>query len=261
MNLEIKDHVVIVTGGASGIGRSIVDVLIEEEAVPVIVDKNKAAIDETLGEYEAKGISLLGIEGDLVYPSFCENAVKETAERHGRIDGLVNNAGINDKIGLEDGSPEAFMGSIERNLLHVYCMAHYALPHLKESSGPIVNISSKTAVTGQGSTSGYIAAKGGVLGLTREWALDLEPYGIRANAILPAEVWTPMYDYFINTFDDPEAQLKKMTSKIPFGRRMTTPREIADMAVYLLSNARAGHITGQFMHVDGGYVHLDRMMT
>ena len=261
MNLEINDHVVIVTGGASGIGRSIVDVLVEEQAFPVIVDKNAEALKVTVDEYATKGILLLGIEGDLVSPAFCQEAVNKTIDRFGRLDGLVNNAGINDKIGLEEGSPEAFMGSIERNLLHVYCMAHYALPYLKENAGAIVNISSKTAVTGQGSTSGYIAAKGGVLGLTREWAVDLEKYGMRANAILPAEVWTPMYDYFINTFADPKAQLEKMTSKIPLGRRMTTPREIADMAVFLLSNARAGHITGQFMHVDGGYVHLDRMMT
>ena len=261
MNLELKDHVIIVTGGASGIGRSIVDVLVEEEAIPVLVDKNRDTLQATQDEYKSKGVDLLTIEGDLVAPSFCEQAVRDTINRYGRVEGLVNNAGINDKIGLEEGSPDAFMGSIERNLLHVYCMAHYALPHLKESKGAIVNISSKTAVTGQGSTSGYIAAKGGVLGLTREWAVDLEKYGIRSNAILPAEVWTPMYDYFMNTFDDPKAQLEKMTSKIPFGRRMTTPREIADMAVFLLSNSRAGHITGQFMHVDGGYVHLDRMMT
>ena len=261
MDLELKDHVIIVTGAASGIGRSIVDVLIEEDAFPVLVDKNPDMLTSTLQAFQEKGISLLGVEGDLVSPAFCERAVSETINRYGRLDGLVNNAGINDKVGLEEGSPDAFMGSIERNLLHVYCMAHYSLPYLKESNGAIVNISSKTAVTGQGGTSGYIAAKGGVLGLTREWAVDLEKYGIRANAILPAEVWTPMYDYFINTFKDPKAQLEKMTSKIPFGRRMTTTREIADMAVFLLSNARAGHITGQFMHVDGGYVHLDRMMT
>ncbi len=261
MNLGLKDKVVLVTGGASGIGRSIVETLIEEGAIPVVVDKNAEAIEETTHFCAEKGFDLLGITGDLVAPSFCRASVEQTFDRYRRLDGLVNNAGINDKVGLESGSPEAFMDSIKRNLLHVYCMAHYALPQLKLHKGAIVNISSKTAVTGQGETSGYVAAKGGVLGLTREWAVDLEPYGIRVNAILPAEVWTPMYDYFINTFDDPEAQLKKMTSNIPFGRRMTTTREIADMAVFLLSNDRAGHMTGQYLHVDGGYVHLDRMMT
>ena len=261
MNLNLTDAVIIVTGGASGIGRSIVDVLIEEGAIPVIVDKNPQTLSETRKDLENNGASLLGIEADLVSPDACQHAIQQTVERYGRLDGLVNNAGINDKVGLEQGSPEAFMASISRNLLHVYCMAHYGLPYLKQSKGPIVNISSKTALTGQGETSGYIAAKGGVLSLTREWAVDLEPFGMRVNAVIPAEVWTPMYDYFINTFDDPDAQLRKMTSKIPFGRRMTTPREIADMVVFLLSNDRAGHITGQFMHVDGGYVHLDRMMT
>ena len=261
MNLQLTDKIFIVTGGASGIGRAIVDVLIEEGAIPVLVDKNPEALVETLEAYEKSGTSLLGIEGDLVSPAFCQQAIEQTVDRYERIDGLINNAGINDKVGLEGGSPEAFIASLERNVVHVYSMAHYALPHLKERAGPIVNISSKTAITGQGGTSGYIAAKGGVLALTREWAVDLEPYQIRVNCVVPAEVWTPMYDYFVHTFDDPKAQLEKMTSKIPFGRRMTTPREIADMVVFLMSNDRAGHITGQYLHVDGGYVHLDRMMT
>ena len=260
MQLNIQNNVIIVTGGAKGIGRAIVDLLIEEEAIPVIADKDEAATKDVQSVYAQQGIEIFGTLGDLVDPKTCKRMVDETAAKYGRIDGLVNNAGINDKVGLEDGSPEEFMASIEKNLLHVYCMAHYALPHLKQSAGSIVNISSKTAVTGQGGTSGYIAAKGGVLGLTREWAVDLEKYGIRANVVLPAEVWTPMYKYWVGTFDDPQAKLDEMTSKIPFGRRMTMPEEIAAMVVFLLS-PRAGHITGQYLHVDGGYVHLDRMMT
>jgi NAD(P)-dependent dehydrogenase (short-subunit alcohol dehydrogenase family) len=260
MDLGLQDRVVIVTGGAKGIGRAITHLLIEEGAVPVIADKDQEAVDAAKTDFEPAGLDLLGIVGDLVEPSICERVIEATVERHGRIDGLVNNAGINDKVGLETGTPRAFMESIERNLLHVYCMAHYALPYLKKTGGPIVNISSKTAVTGQGNTSGYIAAKGGVLGLTREWAVDLAAYGIRVNAVLPAEVWTPLYEYWVSTFKDPEGKRREMESQIPLGRRMTSPEEIASMVVYLLSR-QASHITGQHLHVDGGYVHLDRMMT
>ncbi len=259
MQLGLNDKIIIVTGGAKGIGRAITDILIEEGAVPVLVDKDEKTLDEVITFYENKGEAIAGVAGDLIHPETSERAVEKTMERFGRIDGLVNNAGFNDRIGLDAG-PKAFVESLERNLLHVYCMAHYSLPHLKVSHGPIVNISSKTAVTGQGGTSGYIAAKGGVLGLTREWAAELAPFGIRVNAILPAEVWTPLYEHWVSHHDDPEAAKRGIENYIPFGNRMTTPREIASMVVYLLSN-QATHITGQHLHVDGGYVHLDRMLT
>lgn len=259
MNLELTDKIIIVTGGAKGIGRAITDILIEEGAVPVIADMDKDALEEVVAHYESEGQAIAGVEGNLVEPKNCKRVVTKTVERFGRIDGLVNNAGVNDRIGLDAG-PKKFMESIERNLLHVYCMTHYCLDYLKKSQGHIVNISSKTALTGQGDTSGYIAAKGGVLGLTREWALELAPHGIRANCVVPAEVWTPLYEYWVSRFEDPDAMKKQMESYIPYGNRMTTPREIASMVVYLLSN-QASHVTGQYLHVDGGYVHLDRMMT
>jgi L-fucose dehydrogenase len=173
---------------------------------------------------------------------------------------LVNNAGINDNVGLENGSPQKFLHSLERNLLHYYHMAHYALPALKKSRGCIVNIGSKVAMTGQGGTSGYAASKGAILALTREWAAELLPYGIRVNALLPAEVMTPLYKQWLGTFPDQEAKLRHITSKIPLGKRMTEPDEIAAMALFLMSS-QAGHVTGQHVLVDGGYVHLDRALT
>jgi L-fucose dehydrogenase len=163
-------------------------------------------------------------------------------------------------VGLEDGNPQHFIDSLGRNLLHYYNMAHYAVPHLMRCRGSIVNISSKTAVTGQGGTSGYVAAKGAILGLTREWAVELLPYSIRVNAVIPAEVMTPLYQQWLGTFPSPEEKLKSIVSKIPLDKRMTTPEEIAAMVAFLIS-PKAGHITGQHLFVDGGYVHLDRALT
>ena len=139
-------------------------------------------------------------------------------------------------------------------------MAHFALPYLKKTRGCIVNISSKTAITGQGGTSGYASSKGAILALTREWAAELLGYGIRVNAVIPAEVMTPLYRQWLGTFPDPEQKLQSVLAKIPLEHRMTSPDEIAAMVVFLLS-ARAAHITGQHLFVDGGYVHLDRALT
>ncbi len=206
------------------------------------------------------GESVAFVLGELQVDGVCERVVAETVQRFGQIDGIVNNAGLNDGASLEKG-PQAFRRSLEINLWHYYDLVHYALPHLKASRGAIVNISSKVAMTGQGGTSGYAAAKGAQLGLTREWAADLLPHGIRVNAILPAEVMTPLYrNWLDHTFTDPAQKEAEIVAKIPLEKRMTTPEEIAAMAVFLLS-PRSSHTTGQFLSVDGGYLHLDRGLT
>ncbi|MCB0559928.1 MAG: SDR family oxidoreductase [Lewinellaceae bacterium] len=261
MDLMLKDKVFIVTGGSKGIGEGVSRSLAAEGAIPVIASRSVAASEQLVKELLATGRSASFIAGDLAEPSQCQAVVEQTISRFGRIDGIVNNAGVNDGVGLENGSPEGFLSSLHKNLLHYYSLVHFALPYLKESRGAIVNISSKVALTGQGQTSGYAAAKGAQLALAREWAAELLPYGIRVNAVLPAEVLTPLYENWLNTaFDDPEAKRKEITGKIPLEKRMTTKAEIADMVVFLLS-ARSSHTTGQWIIVDGGYVHLDRSLT
>lgn len=260
MDLQLKDKVFIVTGGSKGIGAAITHAIAREGGIPVIVTRSEAATQELLDLLKDQGTEAHAIIGDLQQLENCRRAIEETAGRYGRIDGIVNNAGMNDGAGLEKG-PEAFRASIQLNLFHYYDLVHYALPYLKESKGAIVNISSKVAVTGQGNTSGYAAAKGAQLALTREWAAELLPYSIRVNAILPAEVMTPLYRRWLdNSFTDPAAKEAAIVSKIPLENRMTKAEEIADMAVFLLSE-RSAHTTGQWMIVDGGYVHLDRSLT
>jgi NAD(P)-dependent dehydrogenase (short-subunit alcohol dehydrogenase family) len=259
MDLELTNKVVIVTGGAKGIGEGIVRVLAKEGAIPVIIGRSEEDNITLADELKSQDLEAFQIVAELTEPAACEYAIKAVITEYGRIDGLINNAGVNDSVGLEKGNYEDFMRSQHRNLVHYYLMAHLALPELKKSKGNIVNIGSKVAETGQGNTSAYAAANGGRNALTREWAVELLPYGIRVNAVIVAECWTPLYQSFIATLPDPEQKLKDIVKNIPLGRRMTTTEEIAKTVVFLLSEA-SSHTTGQLIHVDGGYTHLDRVI-
>lgn len=257
MDLQLKDKVIIVTGGAKGIGEGIVKVLAAEGAIPVIVGRSEADNKKVVVEIEKRGEKAFQVVAELTNPEESEKAVQTVLKKFGRIEGLVNNAGVNDGVGLENGSYEKFMASLHKNVVHYYLLAHYALPALKETKGAIVNIGSKTAETGQGGTSAYAAANGGRNALTREWAVELLKYSIRVNAIIVAECWTPLYEKWIQTLPNPKTKLLEIEAKIPLGNRMTTAEEIANATAFLLSE-RSSHTTGQLIHVDGGYVHLDR---
>jgi L-fucose dehydrogenase len=259
MDMWLKDRVVLVTGGAKGIGAAICELLAAEGAIPVVNGRNPADNVAVVGRIEAAGGRAFAVEAELTQTDQCEKAVKTAVARFGRIDGLVNNAGINDGVNLEHGDTERFIASLRKNLIHYYEMAHFALPELKKSRGAIVNIGSKVAETGQGGTSAYAAANGGRNALTREWAVELSKYGIRVNAVIVAECWTPMYETWLSKQPDPAAARARIESRIPLAQRMTTAEEIANTVVFLLSD-RSSHTTGQLIHVDGGYLHLDRAM-
>ncbi len=259
MDLHLKNKIIIVTGGARGIGAGIAELLAKEGAVPIIIGKDISDNLAIVKKIKAQKGKAFSVYAELTQPKDCKNAVEKIVKKFGRIDGLVNNAGINDGIGLETGSYEGFIASLHKNLVHYYLIAHHALPYLKISKGAIVNITSKTAETGQGNTSAYAASNGGRNALTREWAVELLKYSIRVNAVVVAECFTPLYESWIKTLPNPEETLEKIKSKIPFERRMTTTEEIANMVVFLLSD-NSSHTTGQLIHVDGGYVHLDRAL-
>ena len=261
MDLQLKDKVVLITGGAKGIGEAIARGCVREGAIPFFADKDVEAGERLQSEFLSAGAKCSFHCADVLPPENCKALVEQTLRDFGRLDVLVNNVGANDNVGLENGSPEKYVSSLRLNLFHYYNMAHYALPALKKTQGGcILNIASKVAVTGQGGTSGYTSAKGAILSLTRDWAAELLPCGIRVNALVPAEVITPLYKQWVSTFPNPEEKLAHIVSKIPLGKRMTQPHEIAAMVLFLIS-PQASHITGQHVFVDGGYTHLDRALT
>lgn len=257
MKLNVQDKVFIVTGGASGIGEAICKVLSAEGAIPCILDRDLDKSKKVEQDIKNAGGQVFYRLTQLTDEEDCKKAVEEIIARFGSIDGLVNNAGLNDGVGLENGNYEDFISSLKRNVTHYFMVAHYALPALIQSKGAILNITSKVAETGQGGTSGYAAANGVRNDLTTEWSVELAKYGIRVNSIVVAECMTPQYEWWIQQQDDPQQKIKEISQRIPLENRMTTPKEIADMAAFLLSENASG-ITGEFIHVDGGYVHLDR---
>lgn len=260
MDLGLKNKVVVISGAAGmkgSIGETILHNLANEGAIPAIIDRNDRAI-EYVDEIQKKGIDALYCKTDVTDPEQIKKAIIKITEKYGRIDVVINNVGVNDGAGLE-ATYEEFMNSLKLNLVSFFLIVKFAVPFLKESKGNILNIGSKVALTGQGGTSGYAAAKGGVLGLTREWAVDLIQYGIRSNAIIISECWTPSYKSWIESIANGDQKLKSIIKKIPLENRMTTPQEIANTCLFTISE-KSSHTTGQFITVDGGYVHLDRSL-
>jgi L-fucose dehydrogenase len=172
------------------------------------------------------------------------------------IYGLVNNAGANDGVGLDKG-PAAFRASLNQNLVHYYTMVHLLRDDLRRTGAPVVNISSKTALTGQGGTSAYVAAKAAQLGLTREWAVEFLPTSVRVNAIVVAEVMTPLYRRWLDTMPDPEARSCQHHRAHPSGK--PHDHRARDRRLLRLSAVGSRQPYHRAMDVpDGGYTHLDR---
>jgi L-fucose dehydrogenase len=222
VDLRLKDKVILVTGGATGIGAAIVRACSREGAIPAIVDRHTEAGEKIEKELQNGGASCRFVTAD---PSSSEGyalAVQEIVKTFGRIDALVNYAGAHEEVAVESQKPEEFVASLNRYLTHYYSMAHYALPHLKQSKGVIVNIVGKTNTAGQSGTPDYSCAKGAIQSLTREWAAELIAYGIRVNAIIPNEG----------------------------AKRLTIADEVAAATLLLISRESA-HITGQHLMMEG----------
>ncbi len=257
VKVDFDQKVIVVTGGASGIGRCLVIEYLKAGGSVACVDRDACKLNDLCASVPEYKNQLHGLSIDLTADGACQEAIADTINRFGRIDVLVNNAGANDSKDL-NSSPREFRASLLANLEHYYGMTHFALPWLKQTRGCILNMSSKVAVVGQGGTSGYAAAKGAINALSRDWAIELAPFGIRVNALCPAEVLTPMYERWLSS--QPPGTQQQIESAIPFENRFTSPAEIAHTALFVTSGL-ASHTTGQLLFVDGGYTHLDRRCT
>jgi NAD(P)-dependent dehydrogenase (short-subunit alcohol dehydrogenase family) len=259
MNLELENKVAIVTGGAKGIGEAVTRAFAGEGAIVCILSRNPDEAAQLVAELSAQRGKVDAFHCEMTDEAAVLAAVAAVLAKHGRIDCVVNNAGVNDRIGLRRPVTE-FRASLERNVVQCFVLVQACLDALIASRGCIINVGTKCATTGQGGTSGYVAAKGALHALTREWALDLAPHGIRVNCVVPAEVLTPLYERLLQAQPDPQAALTEIERMVPLEHRMTTAREIADAVVFAAS-PRSSHTTGQLLFVDGGYTHLDRACT
>lgn len=233
MNLQLQCRVILVAGSASGIGEAIVQTLAAEQAIPCILHNDEENGKRLVAQLRSIRSEAHFFPVELPDAEACEEVVQLIAARLGRIDGIVNNTGPDDGVGLAQGEHHRFLQSLHNHVGHYYSISRAGLPALKRAGGSIVNIISKTAFTGGGNTSGSAAANGARSGLVTGLAEELKPYHIRVNGIVVAD------------------------GKVPLGKRCTTSREVADMAAFLLSPVSAA-INRQTIFVDGGYVHLDR---
>lgn len=256
MYLHLDKKIIIVTNGVKEVTGGIVKILAKEDAIPVIIGRNEEDNLEALERIDNKGFQLVT---ELNNPEECRKAVKKVVEKYECIDGLVNNGGMNNGVGLENGNYEQFVASLHKDLVHYYLIAHHALPYLKKSKGAIVNIGSKTAETGQGNTSAYAASNGGRNALTREWAVELLKYGIRVNEVVVTEGYTSLYEKRFLAYEKPEEKLRSAPGEISLEKSRVTEEEIAKVVAFLLSE-RSSHTTGQLIHLNGEYAHLDRAL-
>lgn len=259
MDLGLKDRVVIVTGGAKGIGAGMVKCLAEEGAVVYSVNRPSEEGEAQAAQLRAEGRDVTFLPAELNDPEESRKVVRCVLQERGGIYCIMNNAGFNDEKNL-DTSPQEFMQSVSNNLIHYYAMVHYAKDALIAAKGTIVNTGSHVSITGQGGTSAYAAAKGAICGLTREWAAYFSKFGVRVNCVVPGSVWTNAYVKWARKFPNPEERRRLAEQNIPLGRRMTTIEEFASFAVYIAS-PRASHLTGEIIVNDGGYTRLDRVLT
>lgn len=256
MDLNLGNGIILVTGGASGIGEAVTRLLCAEGAQVCIMDKDAERMNLLVNEILAQGQQVEGYAVDLTDSNNCSTVFASIVAKHGRITGLVNNAGVNDGVALSSGTPSKFMASLDRNVIHYIQLINLALPYLRQSRGSVVNISSKVAQTGQGGTSAYAAANGIRSALANSYTRGYSGE-VRFNTVIVAECWTPQYAWWINGQSQPEEELRKITSRIPLMNRMTSAEEIANTVAFLLSEKSAS-VQAQQWHVDGGYVHLDR---
>ena len=243
---KLKDKVAIITGGDSGLGRSIAIHYVREGAKVVIayLNERQDAMD-TKKYIESLGGSCLLLEGDVKCPSFCKEIVNKTLNAFGKIDILVNNAGVQfQKKKLEDISDEQFDYTMKTNIYSIFYLTKAAVPYMKEGSS-IINVSSITTFYGEPELMDYVTSKGAIVGFTRALSSNLVKKKIRVNAVAPGFFWTPLQPACWEP-----CKIPVLAADVPMGRA-GQPYEIAPLFVYLASSD-SSFMTGQVLHINGG---------
>lgn len=250
--MRFRDRVVIVTGGAKGIGAGCARVFCEQGGVVGVLDVDVAGATTLSDELTAAGPGrAFPVPCDVSRPEQIEQAIETVVRRTGRLDCLINNAGVHPPAtSIDDTSITAVEALFRLNFLGTYAGCKFAVPHLRRTQGTIVNVSSMTAVLGQDRSSAYAATKGAQLSLTRALAVELGPQGIRVNAVLPSNVDTPLMRDWAATLDDPQSALERVAALQVFGR-MATPEEIGRVCLFLATED-SSFVTGQGIEVEGG---------
>ena len=250
--MRFEGRVVVVTGGAKGIGAGCCRVFFSEGGLVAILDRDEAAGEALSRELnQLRTGSAIFLACDVSDPLQVRHAIDQVVETFGRLDCIINNAGIHPPATTIDDTSIEDMESLMRvNFLSTFAGAKYAVPHLRRTRGTIINMSSMTAVLGQERSSGYSATKAAQIGLTKALAIELGRQGIRVNAILPSNVDTPLMREWAATLDDPQSALERVAALQVFGR-MGTPEEIGRVALFLATDD-SSFITGQAIEADGG---------
>jgi NAD(P)-dependent dehydrogenase (short-subunit alcohol dehydrogenase family) len=245
----MKDKIILVTGGSSGIGKACALAFSRAGAIVTIVaDINQEGLDQTVSEMEGEGLS---IRLDVSKPDQVKNLIDEVVRKYGRIDCAVNNAGVEGTLApTTECTEENWDKVLSINLKGIWLCMKYEIPQmLKQGSGSIVNMSSVLGLVGLPGYPAYVASKHGVVGLTKTAALEFAKTGVRINAVCPGAVRTPLMNRMIN--DNPGVISEELLVSLePIGR-VATPEEVADAVVWL-SSAKASYVTGIALPLDGG---------
>ena len=242
--MKLQDRIALVTGAASGIGAATARRFAREGATVAINDAKPEGLDAVAGEIRAAGAKALVLPGDVTKKVDCERIVQGVTRTFGRLDILINNAGINRDAMAAKMTEEQWDAVLSVNLKGTFLCAQAALPGMRERAwGRVVNTSSIGALGNIGQAN-YAASKAGVIGLTKTLALEYAKYGVTVNAIAPGPVMTAMLAGV------PEAIRERIIAQVPVGR-IASPDEIAGVHVFLASED-AAFITGQVIFADGG---------
>ncbi|GAB3349453.1 SDR family oxidoreductase [Arachidicoccus ginsenosidivorans] len=244
----LSDKVIVITGGASGIGYACVKAYIKAGAQVVVLDIQQGAMDRLIAEI---GPDHLAIDCDVTKESSVKLAIEQVKDRYGRIDAIHNNAGIaTPSKSLDLTTPGEWQTIMNVNLFSIYLTTKFGLPYLKQSAGCILNTSSMVASIGQLNHAAYVASKGAVDALTKAMALDYAPYKIRVNAVAPAGVWTPTLEKWAAEQPDKES-IEQYLDDIHVLGYCPKGDVVADGCTFLLSD-KARFITGHIMPIGGG---------